>query len=94
MESSTTIYYDDPDPTAWEHDYTIAASRELTPRIMFDVEYSYNFKADDQNTDELEANLEWLGESSSLSLKTTNERVFEGPKEVERTYLAEFSMTF
>jgi len=93
-ESTLIVPYDIPDPTVWTHDYAIGANRELTPTVYFDTEYRYNFIGDDQDSDELEFNLEWVYRSASLSVSALNERVFEGPKEVIRTYEAEFSVTF
>jgi hypothetical protein len=94
QSASTTVSFDSTDPTFWDHDFTVGASRELTPRIFFDVEYQYQYSGDSENSDEFETNLEWRGRNSSLAFKVTNERVFEGPKDVMRTYEAEFTMEF
>jgi len=92
--ASTAISFDGTEPTFWDHDFTFGASRELTPRIFFDVEYQYQYSGDGENSDDFETNLEWRGRDSSLAFKVTNERVFEGPKDVQRTYAAEFTMDF
>jgi len=94
QSSSTTISYDPSEPSFWDHDFTFAASRELTPRIFFDVEYQYQYSGDGENSDDFETNLEWRGRITSVAFKVTNERVFEGPKDVMRTYEAEFAMEF
>ncbi len=92
--ASTAISFDGTEPTFWDHDFTFGASRELTPRIFFDVEYQYQYSGDGENSDDFETNLEWRGRDSSLAFKVTNERVFEGLKDVQRTYGAEFTMDF
>jgi hypothetical protein len=92
--ASTSISFDSNDPSFWDHDFTIGAIRELTPRIFFDVEYQYEYSGDGENSDDFETNLEWRGSNSSLAFKVANERVFEGPKDVLRTYEAEFTMEF
>ena len=94
QNASATIFFDSIEPTTWDHDFTFGAIRELTPRIFFDVEYQYQYSSDDLNSDEFETNLEWRGRNSSLAFRVTNERVFEGPKDVLRTYEAEFTLEF
>ena len=94
QNASATIFFDSIEPTTWDHDFTFGAIRELTPRIFFDVEYQYQYSSDDLNSDEFETNLEWRGRNSSLAFKVTNERVFEGLKDVLRTYGAEFTLEF
>ena len=94
QNASTTIFYDTNEPTFWDHDFTFGAIRELTPRIFFDIDYQYQYSGDAENSDGFETNLEWRGRNSSLAFKVTNERVFEGPKDVLRTYEAEFTLEF
>ncbi len=92
--SSTTISYDDDEPSFWDHDFNFDAILEITPRIFFDLAYQYEYSGDDANSDDFETNLEWRGRDMSLAFKYINERVFEGPKDVIRTYEAEFTMEF
>jgi hypothetical protein len=94
QSSSTTVTFDSNEPTSTDHDFTFTAIRDLTARIFFDLEYQYQYSSDEENSDEFETNLEWRGRSSSLAFKVTNERVFINPKEVLRTYGAEFTMEF
>jgi len=94
QNASATIFFDSIEPTTWDHDFTFGAIRELTPRIFFDVEYQYQYSGDAENSDQFETNLEWRGRNSSLAFKVTNERVLEGPKDVLRTYEAEFTLEF
>jgi hypothetical protein len=94
QSSSTTVTFDSNEPTSTDHDFTFTAIRDLTARIFFDLEYQYQYSSDEANSDEFETNLEWRGRSSSLAFKVTNERVFINPKEVLRTYGAEFTMEF
>ncbi|MDF1526273.1 MAG: hypothetical protein P1S59_08405 [bacterium] len=92
--ATTTINYDTDDADFWDHDFTIGAIRELTPRIFFDVEYNFEYSGDAEDSDDFETNLEWRGNNSSLVFKVIKEMVFEGPKDVIRTYEAEFTMEF
>jgi outer membrane usher protein FimD/PapC len=94
QNASTTISYDNIEPTSWDNDFTFGASRELTPRIFFDVAYQYQYSGDSENSDEFETNLEWHGRNSSLAFTFSKERTFEGPKDVVRTYEAEFTLEF
>jgi hypothetical protein len=94
QSSSTTVTFDSSEPASTNQDFTFTASRDLTARIFFDLEYQYQYSSDEDNSDKFETNLEWLGRNSSLALKVTNERVFTNPKDVLRSYGAEFTMEF
>lgn len=92
--SSFTLDFDDTEPLVWEHTYTFNVDRELTPSIVFDAEYEYKFVGDGDNTDNVEANLEWTRRNKTLAFKIINDRIFEGPQNVVRTFEIDFQMDF
>jgi len=93
-ESISTIEYDTDEPFSWEHDLTLTVGKDLTPVIRFDTSYTYGYDGSDQNSDEVEADLEWNYRSTFLSFSYTRDRVFEGPKDDVRVYTVELSMEF
>jgi hypothetical protein len=92
--SSTTFDLENNEPNFWTHDLEFIIGSDLTRTIALDANYKYKYDDENQDDDELEINLEWEFLASSLSFKFSQGRIFEGPKDVNRTYLVEFFMDF
>ncbi len=92
--SSTTFDLENNEPNSWQHDLDFTIGSDLTNTIVLDANYNYKYDDEGQDTDELEINMDWSFLSSSLSFSFSQGRTFEGPKNLGRTYSAEFSMDF
>jgi hypothetical protein len=92
--SSTTFDLENNEPNSWQHDLDFTIGSDLTSTIVLDANYNYKYDDESQDTDEVEINMDWSFLSSFLSFSFSQGRTFEGPKNLTRTYSAEFSMDF
>ena len=92
--SSFDNTFGDSEGIFWDHEFLISANRDLTPNIEFEVEYEYKVEGDGQNTDKLESHLGWTYGTTSLEFEYINDRIMEGPRDINRTYSVELQMEF
>lgn len=90
-----TIGSTDPaDEPTFDGDFDIHITAILAGNFDWDVEYKYMSSSDSDNEDTFEASLDWALYNMTFSLSAKNDRTFSAPKDVTRTYAAEFSMEF
>ena len=66
----------------------------LAGNVDWDLEYKYMSSSDSDNEDTFEASIDWALYNMTFTLSAQNDRTFSAPKDVTRTFAAEFSMDF